>query len=266
MNSDIGAGDIAAYRRDGYVKITGFLDTAELAQLRDTIEAAVAARTERIPGFADAGVTGDAYYDNVFKQRVNLWRTDEATRRFILDERIGGIAARLEDQPAMRLYHDQALFKGPWANPTSWHLDNPYWAFHSRNATTIWIALDDVTVQNGALLFMPRSHLSARYDNVRLGPNVGALFDVYPQWAALDATCVELKAGDATFHNGLLAHAAGPNMTPRPRRAYAAIFMPDGSRFNGTRNVLPQRLFESLKPGDLLDDDDFNPVVFPANR
>lgn len=223
MISDIGAGDIAAYRRDGYVKIAGFLDSAELAQLRDTIEAAVAARTERIPGFADAGVTGDAYYDNVFKQRVNLWRTDESTRRFILDERIGGIAARLEDQPAMRLYHDQALFKGPWANPS---VLAPRQSLLGLPFAQCDDDLDrarrrDLAERRAAV--HPGSHLSARYDNVRLGPNVGALFEVYPQWAALNATCVELKAGDATFHNGLLAHAAGPNMTPRPRRAYAAI-------------------------------------------
>jgi phytanoyl-CoA hydroxylase len=266
VKAALGVADVAAYRRDGYLKLAGFLDAAELAALRATIEGAVAARTERIPGAGDDGSTGDAFYDNVFKQRVNLWRTDDATRRFILDERIGAIAAQLEDQPAMRLYHDQALFKGPWANATSWHLDNPYWAFSSRHATTIWIALDDVTLQNGALLFMPGTHRDARQDNVPIGPNVGALFDVYPQWAGLDATCIELQAGDATFHNGLVAHAAGPNMTPRPRRAYAAIFMPDGSRFNGQRNVLPRRLLETLKPGDPLEDDEFNPVVFPASR
>jgi hypothetical protein len=30
--------------------------------------------------------------------------------------------------------------------------------------------------------------------------------------------------------------------------------------------VLPQRLFDALRPGDPLDDDEFNPRVYPARR
>jgi len=254
---------VEAYRRDGFATVPEFLDAAELSRWRTAVQAAVDERTERIPGFGDSGKTGDEYYDNVFKQRCNLWRTSDDVRGLILDKRIGRLAARLEGQPSMRLYHDQAFFKGPWANATSWHLDNPYWAFHSRRATSIWVALDDVTIRNGAMHFMPGTHRSARFDNVMIGPNVGALFTVYPEWAQLPTVCVELKAGGASFHNGLIAHAAGPNMTPGMRRAYSAIFMPSGAVYNGTRNVLPQRLFEALKPGDPLIDDDFNPVVFP---
>ena len=86
--------------------------------------------------------------------------------------------------------------------------------------------------------------------------------DIYPDWGNQTVTCVEIKAGDATFHNGLLAHAAGPNMTPAIRRALSMIFMPGVSTYNGDRNVLPKRLFETLRPGDALDDADFNPVAY----
>lgn len=263
MNTDLTPSFIAAYQRDGFAKIQGFLDQGELAHWRCVVDAAVAERSERIPGFADNGRTGDDFYDNVFTQRCNLWRTSLAVRDLILDRRIGRLAALLEGQSSMRLYHDQALIKGPWANATSWHLDNPYWAFHSRHATTIWVALDDVNMQNGALYFMRGTHQSASFDNVPIGPNVGALFATYPEWSKLPGECIEMKAGDASFHNGLVAHAAGPNMTPGIRRAFAAIFMPDGSLYNGKRNVLPQRLFDSLRHGMPLQDDDFNPVVFP---
>ncbi|MBS0614248.1 MAG: phytanoyl-CoA dioxygenase family protein [Proteobacteria bacterium] len=266
MIADITEGLIQEYQRDGFLKIASFLDAEETAQLRHAVEIAVSERSERIPGFADGGIIGDEYYDNVFKQRVNLWRTNDAVRRFILDARIGRLAARLAQQDALRLYHDQGLFKAPWANATSWHIDCPYWAFHSRDAISLWIALEDVTMQSGALYFMPGTHRSARFDNVMIGPNVGDLFRVYPEWASIPATCVQMKAGDASFHNGLTAHAAGPNMTPGTRHAYAAIFMPDGSRFNGARNVLPQKLFDALRPGDLLSDDDFSPVVFSHDQ
>ena len=38
--------------------------------------------------------------------------------------------------------------------------------------------------------------------------------------------------------------------------------MPDGSCFNGKRNILPQDLFESLEIGDLLANEEQNPLVW----
>jgi len=90
----------------------------------------------------------------------------------------------------MRLWHDQALYKTAWSNATSWHVDCPYWSFHSRHAISLWAALDDTTMQNGALYFLPGTHLSARFDNVLIGPNAGARFD-------------SLKPGDSLCDNDL---------------------------------------------------------------
>ena len=75
-------------------------------------------------------------------------------------------------------------------------------------------------------------------------------------------TPMVLNAGDATFHSGMMAHAAGANMTPKPRRAMTCAFMPDGSVFNGKKNVLPDAYLETLRVGDVLDDDWINPLVY----
>ena len=39
-------------------------------------------------------------------------------------------------------------------------------------------------------------------------------------------------------------------------------YMPDGSTFNGVKNVLPEDYFHSLAVGDLLDNDNVNPLVW----
>jgi len=70
------------------------------------------------------------------------------------------------------------------------------------------------------------------------------------------------KAGSAVFHNGLVAHAAGVNLTPRPRRAMTCAYMPDGSTFNGQRNILSKAYFETLTVGDVLDNEDENPLIW----
>ena len=38
------------------------------------------------------------------------------------------------------------------------HLDVPYWSFTSLHAISVWIALDDATLENGCMYFMPGSH------------------------------------------------------------------------------------------------------------
>ena len=54
------------------------------------------------------------------------------------------------------------------------------------------------------------------------------IFEVYPDWAQQTAVPATMKAGDCSFHSGLLAHAAGANMTPGRRRAMTCAYMPDG--------------------------------------
>ena len=49
----------------------------------------------------------------------------------------------------------QALYKRPWANPTSLHADNPRWSFTSTQAISLWVALDDTDVRNGCLTYLP---------------------------------------------------------------------------------------------------------------
>jgi hypothetical protein len=39
-------------------------------------------------------------------------------------------------------------------------------------------------------------------------------------------------------------------------------FMPDGSTFNGTRNILPERYYQSLKVGDQLNNNEINPLIY----
>ncbi len=38
------------------------------------------------------------------------------------------------------------------------HLDMPHWSFTSFHAISVWIALDDATLENGCMYFMPGSH------------------------------------------------------------------------------------------------------------
>jgi len=261
MRTDLTAEHVAKYRDDGFLHWPQFLNAAEVAELKSAVLDAIAAMgTKKVNSDESTWHDEDNYYTKVFTQRLNLWRINDTVKRYMLNPKLGEMLAKLEGI-RMRVWHDQALIKEPFGNPTAWHLDNPYWSFFSRNAISIWIALEDATPFNGCMAFIPGSHKLARYDNIGIGQDFGGLFKIYPEMARTDPVPVPMKAGDCSFHNGLTAHGAGVNMTRGRRIAMTCAYMPEGSTFNGQPNILPPSYFKTLKNGDVLKNDDLNPLV-----
>jgi ectoine hydroxylase-related dioxygenase (phytanoyl-CoA dioxygenase family) len=260
---------IIFYQTNGFVSVDNFLPTDELEHWRKTVMHAVNERAgKKMPGKdimvgEDDGINEDAgYYSKVFDQLLNLWQTNEGVKKLMIDERIGKMAATLAGVDGIRIWHDQALFKRPWANPTAWHLDTPFWSFSDRNAISIWVALDDATLENGCLYFIPGSHNQTSFDKISIGKNMDSIFEIYPQFLKSSPVAVPLKAGSCTFHNGLTIHGAGANMTSGWRRAMTCAYMPDGNAFNGEANILPEPYLSTLSIGDMLNNNEQNPLIY----
>lgn len=255
---------VESYRRDGFLIVENFLDAAELEEWRRATDEAVAERLN--PGGEPGGLNnqadGDSYYAQVFLQCLKLADSHEGMHKIIHDPRLGEAAATLAGIDGIRIWHDQALIKPPYGNPTAWHLDNPYWSFTSCDSLSIWVALDEATRDNGCLYYLPGTHKTARRENSGIGMNQRDLFKIYPEWEHIDSVCAACPAGSAVFHNGLTAHGAGANMTAHPRRAMTCGYMPDGSTYNGTANILPPEYRYSLQIGDVLNDDVINPLIW----
>lgn len=250
-----------AYDENGFIVIEDFLNAKELAHWRATTEEAVEQRLAKRNGFTNQD-DPEQYYAQVFVQCVRLADTHDGMRELMFDERLGKVAGELAGVDGIRIWHDQALFKPPYGNPTGWHLDNPYWSFSSRQAISIWVALDDATISNGCLWYLPGTHKLARWDNAGIGENIGSLFKIYPEWRKINAVPAPARAGTVVLHNGLIAHGAGANMTAGRRRAMTCAYMPDGAAFNGQKNILPDDYFKSLKVGDLLNNDEQNRLIW----
>ncbi|UXX81011.1 phytanoyl-CoA dioxygenase family protein [Reichenbachiella carrageenanivorans] len=142
------------------------------------------------------------------------------------------------------------------------HTDNPYWSFHHPEAITIWVALDDATPHNGCLHFLKGSHRMTNYEPAGFSADMDEIFVKYPHLKTLEAVPAPMKAGSCSFHNGLTIHGANANLTPYARRAMTCAFMPDGAVFNGNKNVLTDEQFAKLRPGDLLNDEVQNPLLY----
>ena len=271
MKNQLSEAQIASYRENGFLVIENFLDASELAHWQQVTQEAVDQRLAMTAAGATSTGTNrilsnqqnpDSYYAQVFTQCIKLLETHDGMKELMLDPRLGELAATLAGIDSIRIWHDQALFKPPFGNPTGWHLDNPYWSFSTRDTLSLWVALDEATLGNGCMWYIPGSHKTATWENAGIGQNMSDLFKLYPQWREIEPVACPCPAGSAVFHNGLTAHGAGANMTNKPRRAMTCGYLPEGATFNGTQNILPDDYFHSLKIGDVLDNDTLNPLVW----
>lgn len=280
MQTDLTQEQIDQYRHDGFLVVRQFLTPEQVAELKGAVIDCLSQMGDRfVAGVEDVPTEEPEsrfvdqqdeqqrkkYYAGVFTQKLNLHRINDTIRHYMLNPKLGEMLCRLEGLDGIRVWHDQTLIKEPYGSPTAWHLDNPYWSFHSEHAISIWIALEDATLGNGCMWFVPGTHKMADCEtNVPIGPNLKGLFEVYPEMAKIDTVAAPMKAGDCSFHNGLTAHGAGANMTRGRRIAMTCAYMPEGSTFNGQRNILPEDYFNALEQGDVLDNDDWNPLVWSS--
>lgn len=235
--------DVAGYRRDGFVHVRGVLTPEEVEHYR-----AAAARAHDELRSLDAG-------NQMFRQIVQVWRSDPTLRQLTLHPGLAGLAAQLAGMP-VRLWHDQLLIKKPHNHtPTEFHQDAPYWPHTGgRHQLSAWVALVDVPVERGCMTFIPGSH---RRDDLRAIDLSDAhdLFDAAPDLAYERRVTVPLRAGDCTFHNGYLAHTAGANDTDEFRFAHVNIYVDAETRYSGARHVCTDDL--GLTVGEVLPDAEF---------
>jgi len=265
MHTTLTAEQIAFYRENGYLVLDPFLDPDELEHWRAVTDLGMRARLQADQDAANVlnnQADQETFYSQVFTQCMQIARVYPPMAELIYDERLGRLAGELAGVDGIRVWHDQALVKGPYANHTAFHMDNPFWSFFHKDTLSIWVALDDATLENGCLWYLPGTHKEATFNYAAIGSNLGDLFKTYPAWKKIAAQPAVCKAGGAVFHNGLIAHGAGVNMTPRYRRAMTCGFMPDGATFNGQRNILTEEEFSALTIGDLLNNDARNPLIW----
>jgi ectoine hydroxylase-related dioxygenase (phytanoyl-CoA dioxygenase family) len=113
--------------------------------------------------------------------------------------------------------------------------DNAYWKCQQANLMSCWVALDDVTAENGALRMMPGSFATSLEGTAM--PNghredgdeyrrqhIDPLFDI-----SQAETLAPLAAGSVIFHHCRCLHSSLPNRTSMQRRAFVIHMMAPGT-------------------------------------
>jgi phytanoyl-CoA hydroxylase len=264
MKLEITNAQIQQFQTQGFVVLHDFLSPTELEEWRSVVGEAVRDRLENNNGINNQAPGSDEYYKAIFTQALRLMDTHPEIERLVCDPRLGEVAAKLMSAQGVRLWHDQALIKPPYGNQTAWHRDTPYWAMHTPKTANFWFALDDATLENGCLWYLPGTQQSTDYSLVPIKSSMQDIFKAYPEYKSIEAVSAPMKAGGVVIHNGMIIHGASSNMTPRPRRAMTSVYFEDGTPYRGEPDTLPEAYYKDLQAGQPLNDDRYVPLVWSA--
>jgi ectoine hydroxylase-related dioxygenase (phytanoyl-CoA dioxygenase family) len=182
----------------------------------------------------DRALADKSRYQQLFIQCMNLWEDRPDVRPLTFHPRLGQAAAELLGVDAVRLWHDQALYKEPGGRPTDAHQDHAYWPMKETASVTAWIPFEGSTRRAGAMGYLPGSHLLGmrKFVNIFTGEPEDILSD--PEIASIEPVFVEVPKGSVAFHHGLTVHLAGANQTDRDRAVHTVIYFADGNTRRGT--------------------------------
>jgi ectoine hydroxylase-related dioxygenase (phytanoyl-CoA dioxygenase family) len=197
--------------------------------------------------------------ERVVVQVVNIWEADERFRAHISHPAICEMVAQLMGADVVRVWHDQIQYKPPRSGgPTFWHQDHPYWPIlQPADLISAWVALDDVTLENGCMRLVPRSHHWGPHKGGTIGTREEDGFApdydpaLVPPGESIEIVPYELRKGEVGFHHCLTWHGSAANQSDRPRRAIAVHYMPGYTRYEPTSTHIMERRVE-VAPGEVL--------------
>lgn len=214
------------YRDRGYVIPSFRLGTSEV----DALDAALSRVIERNPQVRP-------------EKLVNVHVAHENAEGVLGDEAFLALAHHeaildcVEDAigPDIVLWGCQAFCKpGGDGLAVPMHQDGQYWPIRPLATCTVWVAIDDVDVDNGCMQVVPGSHREARvFEHETLAPEGVVLTQRIREASMRDAEVVDiaLGRGQMSLHDVYLIHGSNANRSTRRRAGIAIRYMPASSVF-----------------------------------
>jgi len=221
---DIGPAEIAFYREHGYLIVRQAFTPAETAAALQGLIDLIMGKRPDFNGlhFESAAkdllptLTPDQRQDAVRKvwHFVNF---EDRLKALSHHPKLLAVIRRLMGDREPAMFQDMALIKPPrLGREKPWHQDNAYFDYPLGTPVVgVWIALDEATVENGCMQFLPGRH--------REGPKIHFQ---RRDWQICDnemmgtkSVAAPLQPGGLLLFDGLLPHGTPHNSSPKRRRA-----------------------------------------------
>jgi hypothetical protein len=115
--------------------------------------------------------------------------------------------------------------KKPGGRAASWHQDHAYWQPElDYHALGVWLPLHDVTLEMGAMQFLPGSHKRGLVPHRQEDDAIHNVLTARDPVDTTTAVACPLRMGGATFHHAETLHYTAPNTTLQTRLAFPMEF------------------------------------------
>jgi ectoine hydroxylase-related dioxygenase (phytanoyl-CoA dioxygenase family) len=210
-----------SFADEGYFVVQRALEQSVLDGLRRDADLAVAEERGRLERgeerYVPVSQLDDRYVISGFVRR------SVCVRQFVFSELAASICRAALGNDAF-LYSETFVCMAPHnEHGWIWHQDSSYLDYvgcgHYPPNLGVWVALDDMTTESGALRVLPFSVLDVRavipHDLTKPWTS-----DDVVDFGRRDGILLTVPAGSIVVMDGALPHASDTNRTDRPRRAY----------------------------------------------
>ncbi len=218
--------EIERYLTRGQVTPQWRLPTAVLSRMQDALERLLRARQDIRPDFIALPHLP--------------WNGDEGMEiareffDFVTDPDLLDLVSAVIG-PDLILWASSVFCKPPGVGlEVPWHQDGQYWPIRPRATVTVWIALDDVTPENGCMRVIPGSHRLGDFTHEVSARDDLVLSNVLndPRIDLASAYDVIMTAGELSLHDVDIVHGSQPNRSPRRRAGFAIRYMPSTAHYD----------------------------------
>lgn len=219
--------EIAFFKENGFLVVERITSDEEIAWLRQIYEHIFDPANAGKPGgpvdrsgVQTPGAKGklqQSFFPEVYFPEILETNFRKNARRY---------ASALLGQPEPDLScWGHMIKKWPGGRAASWHQDHAYWQPEfDYCALGVWLPMHDVSVEMGAMQFVPGSHKWGLLPHRQEDDPTQNVLIVDADVDFSKAVACPLKTGGCTFHHSETLHFTEPNRTDQPRLAFPMEF------------------------------------------
>lgn len=229
-NEVLTADQIQSFKKQGYLLIPGLIDAGTVKDYQIIYEDFLSGRVNTQGFRSDLSGALNSANDSAVQQpqeRITQIMVPSRLQPSLLQQAIHQRCLAASHQllgDDLALDFDMLIDKPPHSNTeTPWHQDSAYWLkLPDTRALSCWVALDEATVENGCMWYVPGSHLHPMRTHKQSG-NKGALTCAGDE---AEAVAMEVSPGDCIIHHGNTLHYSRGNSMNTRRRAFITNYRP----------------------------------------
>ena len=230
------------FEENGYLAGVKMLDEEQIETLKNELAELADPNHPGHSLFHEFHSNESADPNTILFHALGAWRITKGFHDVLWNPRFLVAASQLLGDRPVRFWHDQLFWKPPKkGGVVAWHQDYSYWTRTKPVAhLTCWCSLDNATLENGCLQYVPGSQRWGLLDKPNLAGDLMGIMDYLNEEQKLEfkPIPVEVKAGEAIFHHSLTLHGSGENRSQQARRAFVINVFADGVKSDADSPML----------------------------